>query len=243
MKKRYILYLLAIVTALLVGLYFAFDKGYILFNNPSFDKYPVQGIDISRHQEKIDWHKLKDEKRAQFVFIKITEGVTIQDVWFDENYKQAKANNIPVGMYHFFTFCRSGKEQAYNFLTTVPFDTILSLPPVIDLEYGGNCKKANRLSNLTDEIKDFLSIIETRYGRKVIIYTTHDFYEDYLIGQFVDNPIWMRDMYREPHIKDGRKWLFWQYSSRGILNGIDGLVDLNAFAGSKDEFQELLKRK
>lgn len=232
---------MAFCTILAGGLYFALDKGYLRLNYPSFEKYPVHGIDISRHQNEIDWDKLKlnDQKFVQFVFIKITEGATLQDVWFNENYKKARQHNIPVGVYHFFTFCRTGKEQAENFLQTIPKDSLPTLPPVIDLEYGGNCSQ-NRLPDLLKEIGDFMSIVETYYGRKMLIYTTHEFYDDYLTEKFKDNPIWIRDMYREPKIKDGKKWMFWQYSSRGRLDGIEGLVDLNVYAGSKDEFNLLI---
>ncbi|MFW6328321.1 MAG: GH25 family lysozyme [Bacteroidota bacterium] len=44
-----------------------------------------------------------------------------------------------VGAYHFFTFCKSGKVQAANFISSV-LCSMKSLLPVIDLEFCGNCK-------------------------------------------------------------------------------------------------------
>ena len=35
-----------------------FEEGYIRFNYPSKEKYPVRGIDISHHQTEIDWEIL-----------------------------------------------------------------------------------------------------------------------------------------------------------------------------------------
>ena len=221
------------------GLYVVYNKGYIRMNYPSFDEYPVHGIDVSHHQQKIDWNRL-DKKKVQFAFIKATEGGNHKDSLFQENWREAIRNNIPVAAYHFFTFCKEGEAQARNYIHYVPRDSI-DLPPVVDLEYGGNCQEANRKQNLIAEIATFLEIIEDHYKRKVIIYTTNEFYKNYLINQFSDNPIWIRDILSKPNLPDGRDWLFWQYANRGRLEGINTIVDLNAFNGSREEFEKILK--
>ncbi len=240
--KKYILYTLTIIllTILISGaLYTAFSKGYIRLNYPSFEEYPVQGIDVSHHQQKINWGKL-DKKTVQFAFIKATEGGNHKDSLFQENWREAIKNNIPVGAYHFFTFCKGGEEQARNYIHYVPKDSI-DLPPIIDLEYGGNCQESNRKEDILEEIAKYLEIVEDHYKHKVIIYTTNEFYRTYMVNQFPENPIWIRDILSKPNLPDGRKWLFWQYSNRGRIEGINTIVDLNAFHGSKEEFEELLK--
>lgn len=63
-----------------------------------------------------------------------------------------------------------------------------------------------------------------------------------MVSRFPDNPIWIRDILSEPNLPDGRDWLFWQYTNRGRLDGINTRVDLNAFAGSKTEFEKLLEK-
>ena len=45
-----------------------FYTGRLRFNNPSFRRYPIRGIDVSHHQGTIDWAKLSREK-VRFVFI------------------------------------------------------------------------------------------------------------------------------------------------------------------------------
>ena len=244
MKKKYIIFT-TIFAALLIficgGLYVAFSKGYIRINYPSFDEYPVQGIDVSHHQQKIDWEKL-DRQIVQFAFVKATEGGNHKDSLFQHNWREAIRNNIPVAAYHFFTFCKEGEEQARNYIHYVPRDSI-DLPPVIDLEYGGNCQEENRKEDLISEIANYLSIIEDHYKRKVIIYTTNEFYKNYLINQFPDNPIWIRDIISSPDLPDGRNWTFWQYTNRGRLEGIHTAVDLNAYNGSKEDFEKLMIKK
>lgn len=244
MKKRFVIYSI-IGAALFVSvggyLYYAYNKGYIRMNYPSFDEYPVQGIDVSHHQQKIDWAGL-DRKAVQFAFVKATEGGNHKDSLFQHNWREAIRHDIPVGAYHFFTFCKDGDAQARNYIHYVPKDSI-DLPPIIDLEYGGNCQKDNRKEDIVAEINKYLEIIENHYQRKVLIYTTNEFYKNYLVGQFPDNPIWIRDILSKPKLPDGRKWLFWQYTNRGRIEGINTVVDLNAFVGSREEFDKLISKE
>jgi lysozyme len=61
-------------------------------------------------------------------------------------------------------------------------------------------------------------------------------------NQFLDNPIWIRDILSKPNLPDGRNWLFWQYTNRGRLDGIKTVVDLNTFAGNRAEFKKLMEK-
>lgn len=241
MHKKAIIFLLltiVIAIAILVGVYYAYNQGYIRMNYPSFKEYPVQGIDVSHHQQKIDWQKI-DKNIVHFAFIKATEGGNHKDSMFQENWREAIRNNIPVAAYHFFTFCKNGEEQARNYIHYVPRDSI-DLPPVIDLEYGGNCQRVNWNNDIIAEIAKYLEIIEDHYQKKVIIYTTNEFYKNFLMNQFPENPIWIRDILFKPNLPDGRDWLFWQYTNRGRIEGVNSVVDLNAFNGTKEEFEKLL---
>lgn len=233
MKKIILICIVLSVTSFIF--YKAITNGYIRMNYPSFEKYPIHGIDVSHHQHQIDWDKL-DKKYVQFAFIKSTEGATHQDSRFTENWESAKRLNIPVAAYHFFTFCTSGVDQAQNFINTVPNDST-SLPPTIDLEYGGNCKEENRVPNLQSEIEKFIQIIEDYYNKKVIIYTTKEFYANYIANKYPNNPIWIRNITCEPQLE--REWIFWQYANRGRLDGIDTFVDINTFYRNKEELNKL----
>lgn len=223
----------------IVFVHWCFYKGYIRMNYPSRHIFPIQGIDISHHQGKIDWSKI-NQKNIQFIFIKATEGGDFKDRLFQTYWKEAYKLNIPTSVYHFFTFCRSGKDQAQHFIQEVPKDAITMLP-AIDLEFGGNCR-LQRNKNLLAEITDYIQIIENHYQKPVIIYATQDFYQMYLINQFPHNPIWIRDIYRYPKLID-RPWTFWQYANRGAIEGINGFVDLNVFSGNQKEFNKILTQQ
>jgi len=216
-----------------------FYQGYLQFNHPSNEQYPIRGIDVSHHQHTIDWAAVQSEG-IQFAFIKATEGGDFKDTAFAKNWQEARSNGFDVGAYHFFTFCKSGEEQAANFIQTVPVETAV-LPPVIDLEYGGNCQLTQTDEEVIREIRALEKLLFQTYGKRSILYVTKEFYEDHLLGEMLLNPIWIRDIYEEPQLKDGRDWLFWQYANRGRLNGIDTYVDLNVFQGTQTEYEKLLQ--
>jgi lysozyme len=218
---------------------FLFFKGYVRFNYPSFEEYPIQGIDISHHQGEIEWDKIPKEN-VSFVFMKATEGGDYVDPKFAENWKNARSRQFPVGAYHFYRLCKSGVEQANNFIATVPRED-KQLPPVIDLEFGGNCETDKSEEQILREIQEFMELIQAHYGQTPIIYATKEFYEDYLQNRFKENPIWIRDIYRKPALVDEKEWILWQFANRGHLEGIDFYVDLNVFNGNREDFEEFVK--
>jgi len=220
----------------LVGLIY---RGYIRFNYPSSTEFPIQGIDVSNHQKEIEWNKI-NKNDVRFVFIKATEGGDFKDKKFEFNWKESKKNKFDVGAYHFFTFCKSGREQAKNFIETVPVEKG-SLPPVIDLEFVGNCKIKKNKEEILAEVDTLQQLLQQNYLKKPIFYVTEDFYNEFLVDKFSDNPIWFRDIYKKPNLKGNRKWLFWQFGNRGHLKGIDTYVDLNVFNGNENEFKKLIE--
>lgn len=67
--------------------------------------YEIHGIDISHHQGDIDWELLRNamiEKcPIRFILIKATEGTSILDSKFRENFTQAREYGFIRGAYHF----------------------------------------------------------------------------------------------------------------------------------------------
>ena len=235
MKKLiHIFTTLIIVSIILV---FSIFKGHLRFNYPDQETYPIQGIDISHHQKEIEWEKI-DSNKTNFVFIKATEGADYKDPKFLSNWTKAKDKGLKYGAYHFFTFCKSGKEQADNFISYVPKDSN-SLPAVIDLEYGGNCNLKKSKKEILEELSIFEKTIHDYYSKKPILYVTHEFYTDFLLNNNLDSPLWIRDIYGKPKLENNRKWIFGQFTNRGHVKGIDNYVDLNVFNGTQKDFNNL----
>ncbi|MCZ6791937.1 MAG: GH25 family lysozyme [Candidatus Dadabacteria bacterium] len=235
--NRLIAILAALILVLIVAVIF-FDKGYIRFNYPDKSEYPVHGIDISHHQDVIDWDVLK-RSDISFAFIKATEGGDHKDTKFKENWKRAGDIGLVRGAYHFFTFCKTGREQALNYIDSVPFENN-TLPPAIDLEFSGNCKARPSKEEVLKELSVFAKLVKLKYGKDPIIYTTNESYNAFISGENLVYPVWIRDVYTKPGLKDNSPWTFWQYTHKGRLHGIDGFVDLNVFNGTSGEFQNFL---
>jgi len=60
--------------------------------------YGVHGIDVSRHQRNIDWEAVSklnhNDISISFAFIKASEGRTVIDEYFKDNWKAAKEAEI-----------------------------------------------------------------------------------------------------------------------------------------------------
>jgi lysozyme len=195
--------------------------------------YDVIGVDVSNHQGDIDWPVLA-RTDIGFAYLKATEGGDFRDRRFHANWDGARKAGLPRGAYHFFTQCRSGADQARNFIGQVPRESD-ALPPVLDLEDMGTCRSGPQVVNLVEEIVTALNMLETHYGRRPLLYVTPEFDAAYLQGHFTNEMFWARSLVLPPQFRTDQ-WLIWQYHSSGRRAGVNGPVDLNAFRGSKRQF-------
>lgn len=182
------------------------------------------GLDVSHHQGVIDWEAVAADD-IDFAYIKATEGGDWVDPRFAENWVEARAAGLEVGAYHFFTLCRSGPEQAANFLATVPVD-VADLPLAIDLEFAAPCSAPMSAEALQTEVIDFVALVEAATERPMLVYVLSDFDTEYQITDVIDRPRWIRSLYHRPD----ESWSIWQYSFRASVDGVQDGVDLNVGA-------------
>lgn len=200
--------------------------------------YAAHGVDVSKYQGEIDWSTVR-RHGIDFAYLKATEGGDRIDDRFAENWRKAAAAGIHRGAYHFWYHCRPGREQAAWFIANVPKDDD-ALPPVLDMEwtpFSPTCRERPPASTLHAEMRDFLRAVEAHYGKRPVIYTSVDFFEDRMAGAFHDHHLWVRSVAGHPSVRYGaRPWRIWQYTGTGFAEGVDGEVDLNLFRGSDAEF-------
>ena len=195
---------------------------YLPHYRPGLEDNERYGVDVSNHQGNIDWSAVAADN-VDFAYIKATEGGDFVDAFFQQNWRDAQAAGLDVGVYHFFTLCRPGDEQAANLLATVPLDQ-MDLPIALDLEFGGNCAARPPVADIREEITTFVEIVETAADEELILYVGPNFDALYAVKETFDRELWERRLWRRPAIDD---WTFWQWSFRADVDGIEGGVDLN----------------
>ncbi len=207
--------------------------------------HPVHGIDVSRYQGDINWGRVAGSG-VSFAFIKATEGGDHTDPSFTENWHGAARAGIPRGAYHFYYLCRPASEQAAWFISHVPA-TPGALPPVLDIEWNHQsrtCRARPDPAELRAEILTFQRMVGARYGKRPLIYTTVDFWKDNELWKLRGEEFWLRSVAGHPRLKfPGQSWTFWQYTGTGVVPGISGAADLNAFAGSEAQWAQWLMRR
>lgn len=201
--------------------------------------YSIHGIDISHYQEKVDWEALTQNEVAgeplRFVVIKATEGESLLDPNFNDNFYWAAKYGFIRGAYHFFRPEVSAIRQAEYFLHQAHLEPG-DLPPVLDVEEKGNLDTAT----LRNNVLLWLHRVEEAYGVPPIIYSGFKFKETYLsTPEFDRYPFWIAHYYVKECGYKG-DWKFWQHTDVGRVRGIKGKVDLNIYNGSMYELRRLL---
>lgn len=193
--------------------------------------YQVRGIDVSHYQAVVDWPKVA-RAGVSFAYMKATEGDDRVDDRFAANWKEAAAAGIPRGAYQFFNFCRPAAAQAELFLKTVPADAD-ALPVAIDLERSRSCRKLPAKAAFLKNLDALTAQLAAAYGKQPVLYVTYDIYAKYLAGDKTRRRLWLTDYRQTPELPDNHAWVFWQFSEKGRLDGIDGYVDLDVFNGDR----------
>lgn len=212
---------------------------------PAIRRHPVRGIDVARFQTSVDWASAR-ANGVNFAFIKATEGGDRVDEMFASHWRGAAAAGVPRGAYHFFYHCRAPEEQARWFFSHVPRRSG-DLPPVIDMEWtpdSPTCTIRRPAAEIRADAAKLVEMFTRHYGTAPILYTTVDFYVDNQMWRVGGTDFWLRSVAAHPSdIYAGQHWAFWQYSSTGLIPGIAGEVDLNAFSGSERDWAVWLARR
>ena len=198
-------------------------SGYLYHNDilAELAGYKVHGLDISHHQEKVNWTLV--DKKYKFIILKATEGQNFLDTDFLYNWNNARLNGFVVGAYHFFVMTSSGEAQADFYISKVP-DSEKTLPPIIDLEIS---TKKYKKSDVIEHLRVMVEKLEKHYKKRVIFYVNYNTYNVYIKGEFPENKIWITDYKYFPKIDEDSRWIIWQVSRRGRIEGIPGFTDKN----------------
>jgi lysozyme len=221
-RRRRTIAIIAAAGTVLTGVGAAFWFAFVPNWRPSLADGERYGVDVSAHQGEIDWARVADDG-IEFAYIKATEGQGWKDAWFDANWEGAARVGIDRGVYHFFTLCAPGDEQARNFLRVAPPDD-QALPPVIDLELTGNCSERPPAEEVAGHVTTFVDMVEEAWGRDMLFYVRPDWDELYPIRDGLDRRLWDYRFLRRP---TDERWHVWQINTFAHVDGISGGVDLD----------------
>ncbi len=195
--------------------------------------YSVRGLDLSHHNGKIIYEGLDS---LDFVFLKATEGTSLDDRDFETHYEGFKDKGIALGVYHFFRFDTDGKEQAQHFLSRIKGHTF-HVPLIVDVEQQNNPRI--RRDKVIKRLRDFMHHIQKKTGQKPIIYTNGDGYSDFVEKDFDEHTLWLSSTNAwRPAMMD---CTFWQFNINADLMEITHRADLNVFRGSREEWKDYLR--
>ena len=238
-KKAFILVLVFIfIIGAVVALSFYANRGNSA-ELPEIGKNVAYGIDVSHHNGKIDWSKVKGE--IDFAFIRVgyrtyDKGNIYIDSKAKRNLKYANENDIPIGVY-FYSQAISEKEaeEEAEFVLKEIKGYDISLPVVIDFEYTfKNGKEVGRLSSSALTKKEKTNVINA-FCKKVEnagyipgVYASSYIYKSHIsVSRLDDNVmIWVAD-YNDEVTYSG-DYDFWQFSEKGKCKGVHSkYVDTN----------------
>jgi len=224
MKRRFLKIILSFLIIITAPMYILIAPVYAFM--PSSDVI-YEGIDVSGWQGNINYQEVKNSG-IEIVYMKSSEGSNFVDPYFNQNYTNAKANNLKVGFYHYLT-ARSNEEaieEARFFVATISGkspDCRLAM----DFESFGNLS----VEQINEIGLTFVRTVQSLSGKEVIIYSNTNDATNIFSGELVNYPLWVAQYEVEQPTPNGKwnTWTGWQYTDIGEVEGISSYVDRDKF--------------
>ena len=195
----------------------------------------LPGIDVSSYQGAIDWRQVR-AAGVVFAFARFSDGLDVIDERFAENFAAMKRAGVYRGAYQVFRASADPEAQADLLLRALRRAGHPDLPLVADVETDDGMEP----DEVQARLARWLRRIERRTRRRPIVYTSPSM-SDTVGAELGIYHLWIAHYEVDcPRLPDGWKgWRFWQHSSSGRVPGVNGPVDLDAFAGTKAELRRL----
>lgn len=186
-----------------------------------------EGIDVSQWQGNIDFEQVA-ASGVRAVYIRSSMGSGYVDPYFEQNYDRAKEAGLHVGFYHYVTArtVSQARYQAQFFINTVK-----------DREF--ECRLAMDFEDLIDLSNEeinriglaFVQAVEEFGGREAVVYSDVSNAQAVFGGELTGYPLWVAAYGQSLSSVQTNwpSWAGWQYTDRGQVPGISGVVDRNYF--------------
>lgn len=215
--------------------------GITYVHNEAFDSdVRFNGIDVSHWNGDIDWKKVKADG-IDFALIRVghreaKDGSITEDRKYKENIEQATAAGVMVGVYIYSQAItpEEAVEEA-NYILSRISGYNMALPVVIDYEYGyykvngvdvnGRLLNANLSREAATEICNTFCAKVKSAGYIPMVYANKHMLMENLNADDISSKykIWLARWNNNSEYNG--KYEFWQYTDKGIVDGIQGYVD------------------
>lgn len=195
----------------------------------------LYGVDVSEHNGFIEWTKVRDSKKVDFVMIRAGYGQGTVDKQFHKNALMCNTLDIPIGIYWFSyaTTVDAAAREAEACLKTIK-DYKITYPVAFDFEDDSvRVAKKNGVtitkSLATLMAMSFLSVIKNA-GYEAVNYSNPAYLNQYFDSSVKANfPLWLAQwpVNPRPEIRPIQSPVIWQYDANGRIPGINSAVDLN----------------
>lgn len=210
------------------------ENGYLSYADDKFKSLLV--VDVSDHNGKIDWEKVKDSG-VQGAMIRVGyrgwgNAEIVEDRYFQSNIAGAKAQGINVGVY-FYSQATTPEEaiEEAEFVMDKVWGRRINLPVAFDMEpFMRQERFADHSKIQKTEMADaFLKVVK-KFGYEGILYGNPTWLSnDVDMKKLAKYPVWLA------HYTSFTDWPYefrmWQFTSEGRVKGISGDVDLNLYFG------------
>lgn len=186
-----------------------------------------KGIDVSEFQGKADWEKVKNSG-VEFAILRCGYGMDFlnqDDVEYERNANECERLGIPYGVYlmSYANTVEKARSEAEHVLRLIEGRKI-SLGVWYDIEDNGTSGAINK-ETLTNIINTFCNTIKNA-GHRVGVYASLNWLENKIERIIRDNyDIWVAQYYSKCEYEG--KYIMWQHTSSGKVNGISTNVDIN----------------
>lgn len=190
------------------------------------------GIDVSKWNGEIDWDRVQNAG-ITYAIIRCgyrgsSTGALVEDPYFRQNIQGALAAGLKVGVY-FFTQATNEVEavEEASMALALCEGYKITYPIFIDTEGAGGNGRADGLDmdTRTRVCQAFCETVEDA-GYSGGVYGSRNWFRTMLqMDVLSDHIIWLAE-YRENPVYGG-SYHFWQYTSSGSVDGIEGRVDLD----------------
>jgi len=206
-----------------------------------FNQYGVKakslGIDVSFYNEGINWPAVKSQG-IDFAIIRVggrgwETGLLYDDACFQQNLIGARAAGLKVGVYFYSTATDAVEAVQEASLVLERLNGVaLDYPIFIDVEQSGDYPygRADQLSKSSrSEIVNAFCATVINSGYRAGVYSGQNFFQNHIDhASLTQYYIWLASYTSSNLLPSfGGHYDMWQFTDSGVVNGINGKVDMN----------------